>query len=150
MAVLASSSVIPADGDGGPKDACDRQIESGLQKSFDASALALRVASANLLMARATMSWIEDYQNSAGKLPKDLRNLFKKLSLAAGFAADSSLDALQFSAKAMASNVVAQWNVWLQYWDVDQGSQSRLLAFPFLGGKAFWPDAGSCLGGKQR
>lgn len=126
VAALASSSVIPADGDGGPKDACDRHIEMALRKSFDASALALRAVSANSLMSRAMMSWIEEFQESAGKLPKDIRALLKKISLAASFAAESSLDALQFSAKSLASNVVAQRSVWVQHWDVDQGSQSWL------------------------
>lgn len=130
-------SIIPADKDGGPKDACDRRIETALQKSFDASALALRAALANSLMSRAMLSWMEEHQESAGKLPRDLRALLKNLSLAVGFAADSSLHALQFSAKALASNMVTRRNVWLRHWDVDQGSQSRLLAFPFRGEKLF-------------
>lgn len=44
VAALASTSIIPADGDGGPKDAYDRRIETALWKSFDVSALALRAA----------------------------------------------------------------------------------------------------------
>lgn len=137
VAALASSSVILTDGDNGPRDPCDRRIESALKKGFDASALALRSASATSVMARASLAWVEDFQKAAGKLPKETRNLLKKLSLATSFMADSTQDSLQFAAKAMASNVVARRSVWLRHWEVDQGSQSRLAAFPFMGEKLF-------------
>lgn len=108
FAALASSSVIPADGEGGRKDACGISAQS-----FDSSALALRAVSANSVMARAFMSWIEAYQKTSGKMLCDLHNLLKKDSLAIGLTADSSLDTLQFTTKSMASNVVARRNVWL-------------------------------------
>lgn len=96
--------------------------------SFDASALALRTASANSAMARGSRSWIEDYQEPGGKMGHENCTTPERSSLAAGFTA-SSLDAIQVKARSLASNVVARWNVWLRHWEVDQGSQSRLSAW---------------------
>lgn len=58
------------------------------------------------------------------------------MSLAAAFAAASSLDALQFSARAMGANVVARRSVWLRG-EGDSASIACLVSFPFKGEKLF-------------
>lgn len=121
-AVAVLPTIIPSEGEGGPKDSCDPRVESALKRGFETSALALQASVANSVMARAMLSWIEDLEKSGEKLSRAGRNSLKKISLAAAFTANSSLDALQFTAKSLASNVVARRSVWLRHWEVDQDS----------------------------
>lgn len=137
VAALASSAIIPSEREGGPKDPCDRRVEAALKRGFETSSLALRATTANSVIARAMMAWIEELENSREKMSRTMRNSLRKISMAAAFTADSSLDTMQFIAKSLASNVAARRSVWLRRWEVDQGSQSRLAAFPFAGDKLF-------------
>ena len=95
---LCSSSVLPTDADGLPKDPCDRKIELALRKSFEASATSLRASTASSLFARAVYSWASDLSAASSSIPKEIKDEFKKMALAAAFSADASLDAIQLSA----------------------------------------------------
>lgn len=71
---------------------------------------------------------MEDLIAKDKKLLRATHNTLKKMSLVAAFTADLSLDTLQFSAKALAFNVVARKNI-----KVDQDAQVRLATVPFSG-----------------
>lgn len=79
----------------------------------------------------------------AGELAKDpdlsdtARSTLRKIWLAVAFSADASFDALQLSSRTMAANFVVRRSVWLCNWEVDAGSQSRLVAVSFQGSKLF-------------
>lgn len=101
IAALSTQSVLPSEGEGGPKDACDRRIKATLKCCFEASAYALRAATMSLL-SRATCLWADEMKKSARKL---------RMSLAAVFSSDESLDSLKFVSRAMAHSVTARRNI---------------------------------------
>lgn len=76
------------------------------------------------------MAWVEDFAVSDPCIARATCNVLKKVSLEAAFTANLSLAAMQFSTKALAANVVVRRNIWLCQWEVDQGSQVRLLPVP--------------------
>lgn len=137
VVALPSAVVLPSEGEGGPKDPGDRRVEGALKKNFDVSALVLKASVANSVMARGILAWVEDLVKADCKSDRKLSsatcNTLKKIFLAAAFTADS----VQYSAKALAVNVVARRNIWLCQWEVDQGSQSQLVSEPFMGSKLF-------------
>ncbi|KAJ6653882.1 hypothetical protein lerEdw1_008630 [Lerista edwardsae] len=47
VAALSSSAVLPPEGEGGPKDPCDKQVEAALKRNFQFTAGALRASSGN-------------------------------------------------------------------------------------------------------
>lgn len=59
--------------------------------------------------------------------------MLKKIALNA----DVSLDAFQFTARSLASNVASRRNMWLRNWEVDQGAQAKHVAVPFKGANLF-------------
>lgn len=75
---------------------------------FEASAFAVQASAANSMLA-----WVEDLTMSDLRLSRATCNTLK-ISLAAVFAADSLLDAMQFIAKALAANIIARRNIPLQ------------------------------------
>lgn len=134
IVALSSAALIPLEGEGGPKDATDKRVDTFLKRSFEATALALKAASATSVMARVAFVWAKEVSSSS-KLSKKFRSQLKKIYLAAAFASDSSYDALQLSARALASNTVATCNLWLRQWD--SASLSRVVNRSFQGAKLF-------------
>lgn len=144
VVALSSAAVSPSEGEGGLKDATDKRIEDFLKRNFEVSSMALKAASANSIMARATYVWANEVAASS-KLPKRFRSQLKKISLASAFVSNSSYDTLQFSARALATNAVARQHLWLRQWEGDSASLSRVVNIPFKGGKLFGQDLESLL-----
>lgn len=114
-------------------------MEFALRRSFEASLLALRAHAVNSLMARAMKLWLDDLASS-DELSRATKHTLKKIFMAAAFAANSSLDALQCSASALATNAMRNMrNIWLRYLFPDQGSKARLAAAPFVDSRLFGP-----------
>lgn len=90
-------------------------------------------------MTRVAYVWADKMAKSS-KIFKMLKSCFKKISLAAAFASDSSYDALQLTARVMACSVVARHNLWLHQWEGDAASLSKVVSIPFKGGKLFGQD----------
>lgn len=111
LAIADQPVAVLSEGEGGPKDPCGRRVESALKRDFRASLLALHVSAANTVLSRAMLAWIEDFQKTEQKLSWPMHNTPKKISLAAAFTVGYSLDALQFNAKALASNVSASFSL---------------------------------------
>lgn len=91
MVALPSTAVISSVWDGGPKDATDKRVEASLKRNFEALALALKAAAANLIMARAAYVWANEVAAST-KLPKRFRSQLKKIVLASAFASAFASD----------------------------------------------------------
>lgn len=132
VVALSSAVVILSEGEEGPKDATDKRMEFFLKRSFEASAMALKAASANSIMARAAYVWANKVAASS-KLPKRFRSQLKKISLAAAFASDSLYDALQLSARALATNAVARRHLWTWRWEGNSASLTQVVNIPFKG-----------------
>lgn len=92
----------------GPKDATNKRVETFLKHNFEATALALKAASANSIMVRATYFSAKELSASS-KLSKKAKSQLKKISLATAFALDSSFDTLQLPVHAMAANMVTTY-----------------------------------------
>lgn len=58
---------------------------------------------------------------------------------AVSFSADTTLDTVTFSSRAMASSIVARRGIWLRAWQADIDSKQIVSAFPFKGAKLFGP-----------
>lgn len=137
VAALSSSTFYPSQGEGGPKDPNDRRTDSALKRGFEASSTCLTACSLSSLLARGILAWTQDLQNSGTHFPSSIRNTLRKIALTASLSADISLDAFQLSARALASNVVSRRNLWLRNWEVDQGTQAKLISVPFQGAQLF-------------
>lgn len=132
-----SRTVIPLEGDGGPRNPCDKRVETALKRVFESTSNAPRTSAATLVFARAIILWAEELPKQDFKLSKHTKDTLKKMALSAAYAADASLESMQFCSRAIVSNVVARRNVWLRHWEVDTGSQASLAASPFSGSKLF-------------
>ncbi|XP_061471597.1 uncharacterized protein LOC133379752 [Rhineura floridana] len=136
IAALASSAVIPTEGEGGPKDQCDKRVEGALCRSFEADAVGFRAAATSSVFSRAVFMWAEEF-GAWDDVPKFVKDGLNKMAYVSALSADASMDALQFAARSMAASTVARRNIWLRQWPVDSGSQTRLTALPFSGSKLF-------------
>lgn len=134
---LVSSSVLPMDADGLPKDQCDRRIELALRRNFEACTNAAKSAMTASLFTRAVYTWASDLASAEADLPKELKDDIKKMALASAFAADATLDSFQMANRGVASSVSARRNVWLRSWEADPSAQAKLAAVPFKGEELF-------------
>lgn len=132
VASMSSSAIIPSEGEGGLKDLCDKWVEAALQRDFQVAASAFRASVANSTMARGAFVWAKYLAAQDHDLSNKAKSMLKKITMADALSADASLDALRFNVHAMAANVVARRN-----WEVDIGSQNRLVGVPFQGEKLF-------------
>lgn len=73
MVPLSSAALVPLAGEGGPKDATDKRIDTFLNYNFEAMALALKAVSATSVMARAAYMWAKEVSASS-KLPKKFQS----------------------------------------------------------------------------
>lgn len=103
MAALSSAVVLPSAGEGAPR--ITPTVEATQKGDFKASALALKASAANSVLARGILACVDDLVKTDRKLPRLTCNTLKKISLAAAFTADSSLDSVQFNAKAFSGEV---------------------------------------------
>lgn len=53
VAALSSRAVIPSEGDGGPRNPCDKRVEAVLKRSFESTSYPLRASAAKSVFARA-------------------------------------------------------------------------------------------------
>ncbi|KAJ6653732.1 hypothetical protein lerEdw1_008758, partial [Lerista edwardsae] len=136
VAAIGSSSVLPVDSDGLPRDPVDRRIEQAVRRAFDAAAGSLRASVAGSMFSRAVFLWIRELLADFD-VPAEVRKDLKKIEAASAFAAEATADAVQLSARSMAASVTVRRNTWLRHWDVDAASQSRVIGLPFKGGKLF-------------
>lgn len=74
---LASTSVLPMDADGLPKNSCDRHIEQTRHRDFEAAAMSVRASATVSLFARAAYTWASDLTSSEADIPKDLKDEIK-------------------------------------------------------------------------
>lgn len=124
--------LIQSEGEYTPKNPLDRRLDTSLRKGFEASSQAS-------IMARAVISWVDKLAKSESELTKRALNSLKKISVAPAFMADTSLDSVQLSTRAMANQVVSCRNVWLREWNKgDSTSASRLAILPSKGEKTIW------------
>lgn len=54
IAAQSSHDVIPYEGEGGPRDPCNKRVEVALKKTFGFSSYAVQASAANSPMSRAT------------------------------------------------------------------------------------------------
>lgn len=120
-----------------PRITATRKWESQLKHNFKFSSFSFRAVSANSIKARATFVWAEELAKEEKELPNRVKDTLKKISLAAAFAADSSLDMMHYYARAMAANTTTRHSIWLRSWSGNSGSQAKLIGAPFEGGKLF-------------
>lgn len=60
VAALSSAAVILSEGEGSPKDVCDKCIEDSRRCGFQVSAQAFRTSMANSVGVRAAFLWAEE------------------------------------------------------------------------------------------
>ncbi|KAJ6658438.1 hypothetical protein lerEdw1_020142 [Lerista edwardsae] len=60
VVALGSSSILPVDSEGLPRDSVDRRIEMAVHRAFESAAGALRVSVAGSMFARAVFLWTRD------------------------------------------------------------------------------------------
>lgn len=97
----------------------------------------IRASTAGSLFARAAYLWASNLAARDSDLPEKVKNEVEKTALAPAFAADASLDAVQFSARAMASNVAARRNTWPRNWEDGLLAQAKVAGVPSTGTHLF-------------
>lgn len=136
VVALCSPALLPSEGEGGPKESCDKRIDLALLRNFEASSQGFRVAVTNSIFSRAAYIWAEELASDPS-LPGRVRSSLKKIALATAASADCAYDSLELAGRSMATGVVARRNVWLSQWQGDAGSATRLVSSPFKGQKLF-------------
>ncbi|XP_060541090.1 uncharacterized protein LOC132709972 [Pantherophis guttatus] len=136
VAALVSVNIITNDLDEAltPED---RRTEVNLRKAYNASAWAVKAATAASFFNRTSLLWLKEMQ---AKIPatdvqahKDLNNLI----MAAEFSADATLNAARFASRSLASSVTARRLLWLRYWQATVRSKWKLASAPFKGENLF-------------
>ncbi|XP_070807548.1 uncharacterized protein [Pituophis catenifer annectens] len=113
----------------------DRRTEVNLRKAYNASAWAVKAATAASFFNRTSLLWLKEMQ---AKIPatdvqahKDLNNLI----MAAEFSADATLNAARFASRSLASSVTARRLLWLRYWQATVRSKWKLASAPLQRGE---------------
>lgn len=140
VAAVSSATVLPSEGESGPKDGVDRRVESTLKKNFEATSQAFRASVASSIFSRATFVWSEELAKSEPTLSKRSKCTLKKMALASAAAADCAYDAMQLVARSMGLSVMARRHIWLRNWQGDPLSSSRVVNLSFKGEKLFGKD----------
>lgn len=106
---LCSLALLPSEGEVGPKESCDKRIDTALKRSFQASSQGFRVSEANSIFSWAAYRWAEDLV-SGTSLPARVRSSLKMIALASTASANCAFDSLELSSRVMAMGVVARRN----------------------------------------
>lgn len=77
------------------------------------SSTSFRASTVSTLFSRTIYSSASDLVAAGSNIPKKLKNGLKKIALAAAFSADTSLDAIELLARAIASDGIIRYNAWL-------------------------------------
>lgn len=104
----------------------DRKNEAVFKKSHEDSSLTIRTSAVLSNFTRAIVVWADNLLQEQDPDPLIFKRTLLKIKRAAQFESDASLDAIQFSARAQAANVVAHRNLWLKHWKVDTLSMPNL------------------------
>lgn len=92
VAAVSSATILPSEGESGPKDVVDKRVESTLKRSFETASQAFRVSVASSMFSLATYSWTEELVKSEPSLSKRAKCTLKKMALASAAAADCAYD----------------------------------------------------------
>ncbi|KAL8213096.1 UNVERIFIED_CONTAM: hypothetical protein K2H54_060713 [Gekko kuhli] len=137
VTALISRAAFPRDGDGSLKCKADCDSELALCRAHETLALSIRASVATSLAARASLGWAHQLLSELSAGSQKFKEYLERIEKASAFMADGSLDSMRFSARAMASAVVARRHLWLKSWNIDSLSKTNVATYAFLGGKLF-------------
>lgn len=83
------------------------------------------------LATGSLFAWASELVAAESMLPKELKDIIKKISLASAFVSDTVLDSLQLAAMARASTVTTRRITWMKNWDANPSAQAEVAAVPF-------------------
>ncbi|XP_042333486.1 uncharacterized protein LOC121935728 [Sceloporus undulatus] len=134
---LVTSAVYARDGEESLKLPEDKRADSALKRCFEASSTAIRAASSTSILTRAAHLWAKDLMLEVPKGNTRLCQGINKLLKVLAFAANSSLDIVQFSSRAQAASIPVRRCLWLKNWQVNTRSKQNLTLALFSGTKLF-------------
>lgn len=140
VVAVSLATILPSEGESGPKDSCDKRVEQALKRSFESASQIFRASVTSSIFSRATYAWAEELATSDNSLSRRTRRTLKKMVLSAAAAADCAYDSIQLAARSMATNVLARRHIWLRHWKGDLASYSRIVNLPFKGERLFGED----------
>lgn len=73
-------------------------------KDFEADVTTFKASLAATCFAMASLSWLEDLRALKNRGHPDFGSILNKISLVTAFLADTSIDVMRFSARAIASS----------------------------------------------
>lgn len=144
VASLTSSTILVGEAGDGLKFE-DKRAEMAFRKSHQATAWAIRAATSSSFFNRASLVWLRQLRDRLPPEDARLQQDVAKLIAAAEYSADASLDAVKFSARALASTVSSRRLLWLRNWRADAKSKWRLTAAPYKGSALFGASLDSVL-----
>lgn len=136
VVALLPNADIPGDPDEGlgPDEWRSDQV---LQWAFQGAVWAIRSASTASFFNKMTLLWLRQLQENLVTEDIRVRQDLNKIITAVQFSADATLNAGQFTAKSLASSVMARRLVWLRHWQADARHKWCLASVPFMGSRLF-------------
>lgn len=137
VVALQSSGLLAEDGQGCVRDHWDKRMEAALQRSHEATAMAIKACVTASVVSRASIVYGRKLMQLISPDDKCLLQGAGRMLKASAFATDAMLDAMSFASRAMASSVMARRGLWLRAWRADTQSKLIVASYPFEGKKLF-------------
>ncbi|KAM6214209.1 thymopoietin isoform 1-T1 [Rhynchocyon petersi] len=121
-------------------EACDKQLDSALCRTYEAAALALQIATHTAYVARAMQKDISQaaqlLNSDPGQMPQALEILSKTYD-AASFLCEAAFDEVKVAAHTMGTSTLGRRHLFLKDCKVNTASKNKLMIAPFKGGTLF-------------
>ncbi|XP_006888562.1 PREDICTED: lamina-associated polypeptide 2, isoform alpha [Elephantulus edwardii] len=138
-----SEASPPGDTQAASTEACDKQLDSALCKTYEAAASGLQIATHTAYVVRAMQKDISQaaqlLRSDPSQTPQALEILSKTYD-AASFLCDAAFDEVKVAARTMASSTLGRRRLLLKDCKISPASKNRLAAIPFKGGTLFGGD----------
>ncbi|XP_006875989.1 PREDICTED: lamina-associated polypeptide 2, isoforms beta/gamma isoform X1 [Chrysochloris asiatica] len=137
LGFISETTTPPA---GASTEACDKQLDLALCRTYEAAASALQIATHTAFVARAMQA---DISQAAQILSSDPSQKDQALGIlsktydAASFLCEAAFDEVKMAAHTMGSSTVGRRYLWLKDCKLNPASKNKLVVTPFKGGTLF-------------
>ncbi|KAM9673524.1 thymopoietin isoform 2-T2 [Trichechus inunguis] len=135
-----SEATPPAGIEAASTEACDKQLDLALCRTYEAAASAMQIATHTAFVVRAVQA---DISQAAQILSSDPSKMHQALGIlsktydAASYLCEAAFDEVKMAARTMGSSTVGRRYLWLKDCKINPTSKNKLAVIPFKGGTLF-------------
>ncbi|KAM9230544.1 thymopoietin isoform 1-T1 [Dugong dugon] len=135
-----SEATPPAGIEAASTEACDKQLDLALCRTYEAAASAMQIATHTAFVVRAVQA---DISQAAQILSSDHSKMHQALGIlsktydAASYLCEAAFDEVKMAARTMGSSTVGRRYLWLKDCKINPTSKNKLAVIPFKGGTLF-------------